>query len=82
MTSTHSQKVTLRTFMLLQPTRWWTLAGLVNELNCRKLWASEAGVSARLRDLRKDGYTVERERVRPGSSQYQYRISLHATEGR
>lgn len=39
--------------------------------------ASEAGVSARLRDLRKakfGGHTVERRRVRAGAAQYEYRV--------
>lgn len=66
-----------RTFTQLQRVRavmrdhaWHTLAQLA-----AKVGASEAGVSARLRDLRKSahgGHTIERERWR--GSLYRYRM--------
>lgn len=57
---------------------WWTLrqlhAGLIMYFS---IHASEASISARLRDLRKPnfgGYTVERRRVEGGF--YEYRVKL------
>lgn len=50
---------------------WHSLAEIA-----RRVGGSEAGVSARLRDLRKPrngGYTVERERVQDGL--FEYRIA-------
>jgi len=50
---------------------WWTLRELADRTG-----ASEASVSARLRDLRKQrfgGYTVERRRVSGGL--WQYKVS-------
>ena len=48
--------------------RWWTLRDLAREIG-----ASEAGVSARIRDLRKarfGGYEVERRRLEGGLFEY------------
>jgi hypothetical protein len=61
---------------------WWTLSGIhkiITEKMGRK--ASEAGISARIRDLRKEKFheelgvklDVERERV-DGTGLYQYRL--------
>lgn len=51
---------------------WRTLAAIAAHTG-----ASEAGASARLRDLRKKEYgarTVERKRAKPGSGLYLYRV--------
>lgn len=51
---------------------WRTLAAIAAHTG-----ASEAGASARLRDLRKQqygGYTVERKRAKPKSGLYLYRV--------
>ena len=51
---------------------WWTLAELAQAIH-----GSEAGASARLRDLRKlkfGGYTVERRRIHARSGAYEYRL--------
>lgn len=55
---------------LMTPGRWWTLAALAHEVG-----ASEAGVSARIRDLRKFPYhlRVIRKRV-PNSTLYAYAV--------
>lgn len=56
---------------------WRTLNGIVCALASRGITASEAGVSARLRDLRKTrfgGHKVERQRMTPKSGQYLYRV--------
>ena len=57
--------------------RWWTLSELVEALPMR---ASEAGVSARLRDLRKTkfgSYNVERRRRGdPKNGLWEYRINM------
>ena len=45
--------------------RWFTLHALAKAVG-----APEASVSARLRDLRRDGYIVEREYVRRGLHRY------------
>jgi len=47
---------------------WWTLAEIAKEVD-----GSEAGISARIRDLRKaknGGFEVERRRVRGGLFEY------------
>ena len=52
--------------------RWYTLSCLSVLVN-----GSEAGISARLRDMRKPrfgSHTIERERVAPGSGLYRYRL--------
>jgi hypothetical protein len=43
---------------------------------------SETSISARLRDMRKRGYTVSRERTRAGSNLYQYRAVKDAVDPR
>ncbi len=49
---------------------WWTLRQLANYSG-----ASEAGASARIRDLRnKEGYTIEKRRKRPGAGLWEYRM--------
>ena len=53
---------------------WHTLPEIVKELR-RKYGrvCGEASVSARIRAMRKRGFTVNRERTRAGSNLYQYR---------
>jgi hypothetical protein len=73
--NTRSQKIAIKELMLdPKYDEWWTLHDIVHSLYCRNIMASEAGCSARLRELRKDGFIVERERVKPGSNLYQYRL--------
>ncbi len=59
-----------RVYDVLRDHEWWTLRELVNVLYADYgIRASEAGVSARLRDLRKPrfgGHTIERRRVSGG----------------
>jgi hypothetical protein len=54
---------------------WRTLANICAELLRRQPGTKhgEASISARLRDMRRRGWKVERERTRPGSGLYQYR---------
>lgn len=61
----------LRVRELMADGRWWTLAHLALAVG-----ASEAGVSARIRDLRKHPYhlRVVRERL-PHSTLYRYRVA-------
>jgi hypothetical protein len=57
---------------LMNDGAWRTLAAIAAHTG-----ASEAGASARLRDLRKKEYggrTVERKRMAPGSGLYLYRV--------
>ena len=57
---------------LMSDGMWRTLAAIAAHTG-----ASEAGASARLRDLRKrqyGGYVVERKRAKPGSGLYLYRV--------
>ena len=55
------------------PGGWYTLSGLVTLLKSRfAMTASEAGISARLRDLRKGGWQVDRQKV--SAHRYQYRV--------
>jgi biotin operon repressor len=52
--------------------KWHTLKELAEDVG-----ASEASISARIRDLRKvkfGGYTVERQRLKDGSGQHFYRL--------
>lgn len=60
---------------------WHTLPEIVKELR-RKFGrvCGEASVSARIRAMRKRGYTVTRERTRAGSNLYQYRAVKAASE--
>lgn len=74
-----------RVFRIMESGEWYTLAELVDRIELG--WgvrASEAGVSARIRDLRKPehgGYTVERQ-IRPGSgSVREYRLILASEKG-
>lgn len=56
---------------------WYTLADLRACLQYRGIAASEAGISARIRDLRKPpiGWTVERKRIANGV--FAYRVNSH-----
>lgn len=57
-----------RVFVLMQDARWRTLAQISGEIG-----GSEASISARLRDLRKEqygGHGIERERVSGGLFRY------------
>lgn len=65
----------VREFMLRISPGWTTLADLG-----RILGAPEASLSARLRDLRRLGYVVERRRVAPGAGTYEYRALLPAED--
>lgn len=59
---------------LMSDGQFRTLPGLVKELKQRfGAMYSETSVSARLRDLRRKGFDVERTRTRPGSNLYAYR---------
>jgi len=49
-----------KVFRLMSDGRWRTLAQIREQIGC----GSEAGISARLRDLRKAGHVVLRQRVR------------------
>jgi hypothetical protein len=61
---------------------WRTLANICTELRRRHPGSKhgEASISARLRDMRRRGWKVERERTRPGSGLYQYRAVKVQTE--
>ena len=52
-------------FLIDPESRWFTLKTLSDLLNI-----PEASLSARLRDLRKNGYIVEREYIRRGLHRY------------
>lgn len=61
--------------------QWWTLRGLVNVLRACDIHATEAGVSARLRDLRRPqhgGHRVERREKSPGL--WEYRVGPPGSE--
>lgn len=67
-----------RVFQAMRPGQWWTLGKLAVQVG-----GSEAGVSARLRDLRKPkfgGYIVERRRVPGGRGLWEYRLVTTSTE--
>lgn len=58
---------------------WRTLSDISDAIG-----ASEAGVSARLRDLRKlrfGGYAVQRRRVADGSALFEYRLTTEGNVG-
>jgi hypothetical protein len=62
---------------------WRTLPNICTELRRRHPGSKhgEASISARLRDMRRRGWRVERERTRPGSGLYQYRaVKVQAEE--
>lgn len=58
-----------RVLAIVRSGAWYTLAGL-----SAMTGDPEASVSARLRECRKLGYTVERRRVRDGGGQWAYRL--------
>jgi hypothetical protein len=55
---------------------WRTLRRIATALDY-----PEASVSARLRDIRKQGYLVERRRFKPGSGLWEYRVVLEGQAG-
>jgi hypothetical protein len=55
---------------LMADGEWRTLADIEWALAHKH---SQASLSARLRDLRKTGWTVDRRRVKPGSGTFEYR---------
>jgi len=59
---------------------WHTLPGIAQATRDRfGAMDSEAAVSARLRDLRKEGRVIDRERSAPKSSLYRYRMAVLET---
>ena len=75
-----SQRLTTqfeRVLSVMQDSQWHTLAQIVNQISYPPYdRASEAGVSARLRDMRKSafgGHRIERRRVH-GAGLYEYRL--------
>jgi hypothetical protein len=54
---------------------WRTISNIAAELRRRHAGCryAETSISARLRDMRRRGWTIERERTRPGSGLFQYR---------
>lgn len=53
---------------------WRTLPMIAAELKRRyRTRAMETAISARVRDMRRKGFTVEHRRTRPGSNLYEYR---------
>lgn len=62
---------------------WRTLAGISAELRRRHPGTkdTEASISARLRDMRRRGWTIHRERVHSMSGLYQYRAVKNGVEG-
>ncbi len=65
---------------------WWTIPAVVVEIATRYgVKCSDTGVSARIRDFRKDrfgAHEVERRRVAGGSGLYEYRVVVGATARR
>jgi hypothetical protein len=74
--SSHSSQLACIRAILLTTGRWWTLADLVRELACLDIMASEAGVSARLRELRGKPHYMEVERriMKGHRNLYEYRV--------
>jgi biotin operon repressor len=64
-----SQLERVRRFTTGHADYWYTLAEIAEELNY-----PEASISARLRDLRKRGYPVERRRVTGQRGLWEYRV--------
>lgn len=56
--------------------RWRTLGQIVAELRDRGVHASEAGASARLRQMRTRRWSVERRRVPDGNGLHEYRATF------
>lgn len=57
---------------------WWTLNGLQKYLQSNGVGASETGVSARVRDLRKTafgGHTIVRRQTAWAQNVYEYRMA-------
>lgn len=62
------QLASVRAYVLMQ--QWVTLRRISDYCSC-----SEASASARLRDLRKIGFLVERRRVAEGNGLHEYRVT-------
>jgi hypothetical protein len=67
-----------RVFDVMQFGKWHTLYQIRLEIfECFKVKDSEAAISARLRDFRKEGRTVERRRVSQTTGRlYEYRLVI------
>jgi len=50
--------------------KWWTIPSLQKELKKRGQYMMETTISARIRDLRKDGHTVIKEHIKNGLWKY------------
>ncbi len=61
---------------------WHTLSEITTTCRGRGVAASEAGVSARIRELRHEGLTVERRRVAGGGGLHEYRVVATPAGGR
>ncbi len=58
----------LKVEAVMADSEWWTLSDLADYTG-----HPEASVSARLREMRRKGWTVDRRRHRPGSGTWEYR---------
>ncbi|MGA7887634.1 MAG: hypothetical protein WCA44_18010 [Acidobacteriaceae bacterium] len=64
---------------LMADGQWRTLAKIVKEMQRRHgVFCGEAAISARLRDMRRGGWTIERQRVTPKSGLWMYRAAVKA----
>jgi hypothetical protein len=60
--------------------QWHTLPQIAGELKRRfNTRAMETAISARVREMRRKGWVIECQRIRPGSNLYQYRAIKAAT---
>ena len=62
-------------YLTVKGGKWWTLSGLREALRHGGVGASEAGISARLRELRAEGLTVERRKVHGARGLWEYRVT-------
>lgn len=74
-----------RVFVLMSDGEWRTSDDIKAQIKvATKIDDSEAGISARLRDLRKPrfgSHTVERRRTAPDSGLYEYKVTVNTLKG-
>jgi len=75
--NTHRRRQLVAVYSALRNGRWWTLQALCEHAERQGAPSMLTGISARVRDLRKDRFgrhRIDKRRVRGSASLYEYRM--------